>query len=294
MKTNKTNIASAVLLTMVSVKLYAAENGSSTYSGGSSNFGIAVYPTKAGNYLQENTVFLFSDSFHDANGDKADNNFDLKALTQSFRFITSWDKKFLNADAMATEVILSYTGVFNSYDVNGQKVDADRHGVSDIYIHPISLQWNVDENWSWAGSLVFRIPSDSDVSGQKFAIQPSVGFKYKHDTGVEFAVLPRVSLSFKNSETNYQNGTELFVDYSLTTRNGPLQWGISGYYAGQLENDEKNGVELRNSKTSGFGIGPGFRYNHGKFSSQFNWIHDVFAENKSKNDTMSFSIIFAY
>jgi hypothetical protein len=294
MKMNKTTIVSTILLTIGPINVYAAENGSSSYPGGASNFGIALYPTQPGNYLQANTVFVFSNSFHDANGDKVDNNFDLTVITESFRFMKAYETKILNADAMVTELILSYSGVYNSFDVNGRNLNYDRHGVTDLFVHPISLQWHVGDHWRWAGSLIFRVPTDSDVSGRRFSVQPTLGFKYKHDTGVELAVLPRISFNSNNTETNYKTGPEIFVDYMLSHRTGKLHWGISGYYSDQFKDDEKNGVKIKNSKTSGFGIGPGLRYYHGPFVSSLNWVHDIMAKNKSKNDSITYAIAFAY
>ena len=49
----------------------------------------------------------------------------------------------------------------------------------------------------------------------------------------------------ENSETNYQTGDVLNLDFAVTEHIGPFQVGLTGFYAVQIEDDKQFGVKVQ-------------------------------------------------
>jgi hypothetical protein len=90
---------------------------------------------------------------------------------------------------------------------------------------------------------------------------PTAGFTYTTAPilaeGTEISVRAYWNTYLENSETNYLTGDILSIDFALTERVGPLQIGLTGYYATQTADDELNGLQAPpdGRQAEVFGIG---------------------------------------
>ncbi|SPL71329.1 SphA family protein [Acinetobacter stercoris] len=298
-------VVSGVLFLLGSKEIFAAESGKSSYPPGGSMYFIGEYPPVPGNYLQSLTYYGTANRVNDHKGNKTENlNFDLSVVSESLRFVTAWDSHLLKADAVASELILTYASVRNSLDMPNGRMTSTADGLGDIVIAPLAFQWNLGEkkNWQTAATIYYVIPSNSyskqkalNISNNHYSIQPTFGVKYRSESGFSAGISPRVSLNWKNEDTKYKNGTEFFADYMFSYKVGNWEPGIVGYYSTQFENDEMDGVKIKNSKTEGFSIGPAIYYNHAnKVFISGSFQKDLMAKNKSQNNSLFLSVAFPY
>lgn len=298
-------IVNMALVLLCSEASYAAESGKSSYPPGGSMFFIGEYPPYPGNYLQSLTYYGTSNRVNDHNGDKIKNlDFDLKVASESLRFVTAWNAHILKADYVASEMIITYASVRNSLNIPNGRVKNKADGIGDIILAPLALQWNLGakKKLQTAATIYYVIPAGSysnfdslNISNNHYSIQPTLGFKYKAENGIEVGISPRISFNWKNEDTKYKNGTEFFADYILGYKMGNWEPGITGYYSTQFENDEVNGKEIKNSKTEGFSVGPALYYNlDNKVFISGSYQRDLMAKNKSENNSFFLSVAFPY
>lgn len=67
------------------------------------------------------------------------------------------------------------------------------------------------------------------------------------------------------------------------------RFGATDYYYTQLEDDEKHGARVADSKTTAFAVGPDVQYQffngRGPMLSM-SWIKDVYSRNKADSETL--------
>lgn len=283
-------------LVIASGQILAAPNGNPTLPGGTTQFFIAEFPPITGNYLQIISSYSKADQFNDQNGDKKYDQ-DLKVAAQTLRLTTTWDKKILGSDITISEIIGTYVDLNNQIHTPYGDVKLNDDGLADVLFEPLILQWNKGQQkqWQMVAGLGFVLPigtysksHDVNVAGHYFSIAPRVALKYKFENGLEAAISPMVNFNWKNSDSNYKTGNELTIDYLLAYHSNNWRFGATGYYYTQLENDELDGQEIKDSKTKSFSIGPAIQYQfmNGKGPLvSASWIKDVESENKAEGQT---------
>lgn len=295
-------LAASAMLPAIS---QAAEHGNSTYAPGSAQYFIADFPPQPGNYLQLLSFYSESKQLNDHKGDEIKGtDLDLSVFAQTLRLITVWDSHLFGADVVSSELIGTFVNVDNSFNTPYGRLSDKDNGLADVIFGPLILQWNLGEkkNWQTVAALNLALPIGSysngatlNVSNNRFAIQPVFGLRYKNENGLDIGVSPRVSFNWENEDTNYKTGTEFFLDYMAGYKVGQWEPAIVGYYSTQFENDKQNDVEIANSKTEGFAIGPAIQYQfkNGALISA-SWQKDIVAKNKSKGDGFYLSAAIKY
>lgn len=297
-------IASLSLLATTQNSL-AAPNGNPTLPGGTTQFFIAEFPPVTGNYLQVISSYSTADQFNDHKGDKAYDQ-DMETFAQTLRFTTTWDKSILGSDITISEIIGTYVDFKTDIHTPYGNIGLNDDGLTDILFEPLILQWNRGENkqLQMVAGLGFVLPvgtysksHDVNVSGHYFSLAPRVAVKYKFENGMEAAVSPMVNINWENNDTNYKTGDEVTVDYLLAYHKNNWRMGVTGYYYNQLEEDERDGQSIANSKTEALAIGPAFQYQfmNGKGPLvSASWIKDVESKNKSEAETFWLSAAIKY
>lgn len=301
---NATLLAPALML-LSTMSSYAAENGNSSFPGGSSLFLIGGFPPVPGNYLQSLTAHTNSSRLNNSKGDEIKgSDFDLKVTSETLRFFTVWDSHIFGADSVASELIGTYAHVKNSMNTPYGPFSDSQEGLGDLIFGPFLFQWDLGEKKNWHAVLAadYIIPIGSysknralNISNNRYSIQPIVALRYESPQGFELGIEPRLSYNFKNDETDYKTGTEYFIEYMAAYKHGSWKAGVSGYYADQLEEDELNGKKLKDSKTKGFGVGPTLQYQFPNHSIVIaSWQKDIVAENKPENNNFYLTYMFKY
>ena len=152
-------------------------------------------------------------------------------------------------------------------------------GSTDIY--PLaSLAWNKGNN-NFMTYVTGDIPvgtysstSLSSIGIGHAAMDAGGGYTYLNNTtGLEFSSVVGATYNWMNNQTNYKNGIDSHMDWSLSqfvSQN--WQVGIAGYVYYQLTADSGSGARLGAFKSQVAAIGPqvGYLFNIGKKQAYIN------------------------
>ena len=152
-------------------------------------------------------------------------------------------------------------------------------GSTDIY--PLaSLAWNKGNN-NFMTYVTGDIPvgtysstSLSSIGIGHAAMDAGGGYTYLNNTtGLEFSSVVGATYNWMNNQTNYKNGIDSHLDWSLSqfvSQN--WQVGIAGYVYYQLTADSGSGARLGAFKSQVAAIGPqiGYLFNIGKKQAYIN------------------------
>ena len=152
-------------------------------------------------------------------------------------------------------------------------------GSTDIY--PLaSLAWNKGNNNFMTyvtGDIpvgTYRASSLSSIGIGHAAMDAGGGYTYLNNTtGLEFSSVVGATYNWMNNQTNYKNGIDSHMDWSLSqfvSQN--WQVGIAGYVYYQLTADSGSGARLGAFKSQVAAIGPqvGYLFNIGKKQAYIN------------------------
>ncbi|PJF03419.1 SphA family protein [Acinetobacter seifertii] len=283
----------------------AAPNGKTTSSPGSTQLTIGSFPPKPGVYAQLSYNYVTSDKLFDANGDrKKDVDQDFEAHIANLRLLGIIDSHILGADIVATEVIIPYAiQIDNELNVGGRKFDSNIKGLNDIVITPFILQWNLGKHdqMKLTGAIGAVAPVGSysknesnNAGGNYFSLMTRAAFNYSFNNGIEIGMTPIFNFNNKNKDTGIKTGDELTLDFMANYKINRLQFGVSGYYYTQLNEDELNGIKINDSKTKAFGLGPAVRIPLGQSGPLLNltWQKELYSVNKSQPNTLRVGISF--
>ena len=152
-------------------------------------------------------------------------------------------------------------------------------GSTDIY--PLaSLSWNKGNN-NFMTYVTGDVPvgtysptSLSSIGIGHAAIDAGGGYTYLNNTtGLEFSSVVGATYNWMNTQTNYKNGIDSHLDWSLSQfLSQNWQVGIAGYVYYQLTADSGGGARLGAFKSQVAAIGPqiGYLFNIGKKQAYIN------------------------
>lgn len=170
-----------------------------------------------------------------------------------------------------------------SVSVTHPNIDLNRTntmtGGTDIY--PLaSLTWNTGNNnfkTYVTGDIPVGAYSPSSLSGIGIghgAIDAGGGYTYLNNTtGLEFSAIAGATYNLENKQTNYKNGVDSHLDWSVSQfLSEQWQVGIAGYVYYQLTGDSGSGDKVGAFKSQIAAIGPqiGYVFNIGKNQAYIN------------------------
>jgi hypothetical protein len=149
-----------------------------------------------------------------------------------------------------------------------------RGGVGDLYPQA-SLRWNSGVN-NFMTYMLGDIPVGTYDSSRLSnfgighgAIDGGVGYTYfTPETGHEFSVVTGLTGNLRNTNTDYQNGTDWHMDWGASQfLSQQLHVGVVGYLYKQLAADSGAALILGENKSQIAGVGPqiGYLFPIGKF-----------------------------
>ena len=193
------------------------------------------------------------------------------------RLLWMSEQKILGADYGAEILVpvlqtsLNF-GLLNFHD--------QRTGLSDIYVSPLILGWHSPRWDTVVGSGVWldngrkNVVADPGVGYKRYDF--SAGANYYWDAGrsVTTSTLWRLELSGKDAD-GVRRGQQLFLDWGMNKRWGPLQAGVIGYSQWQLGNDEGAGMTDRRASRHALGAQISYIWLEPKILLKAAWYREV-------------------
>lgn len=281
----KIGIAAISLLIFSANQTHALESGKSIYSHGAENYMVGIVPPPGFSGLLYATNYS-SDRLNDNNGNKINiPNFKVDATGIVPRLVWVSEKKMLGGnfvlDALVPLVHLR---------ASAGNVKFQDSGIGDVMLGT-ALGYHFSPNLHSAFALDFYLPTGNydknniaNIGTNRFTIEPAYALTYIND---KLNADLRIGYLYngENSDTNYQNGDEFHFDYAIGLNNKNFTYGISGYYQKQIQNDKSNGIEVSNSKTEGFSIGPSLKYQYQNWFITAKYEKELMAKNKTEGDS---------
>jgi hypothetical protein len=146
--------------------------------------------------------------------------------------------------------------------------ESDRlDGMADLY-PMVELKWNQGVH-NYMAYTMLGVPSGSYKAGRlanvglgHWSIDGGGGYTYL-DTkaGHEVSVVGGLTYNFTNSDTDYQNGIDMHVDFAASQFFSPqVHAGVVGYWYQQVTGDSGSGATLGDFKSRVVGLGPQVGY----------------------------------
>jgi len=170
-------------------------------------------------------------------------------------------------------------------------------GATDIY--PLaSLAWNKGNN-----NFMIYVTGDIPVGTYSATSLSAIGIGHaamdaggaytylNNTTGLEFSSVVGATYNWMNNQTNYQNGIDSHMDWSLSQfLSQNWQVGIAGYVYYQLTSDSGSGNRVGAFKSQVAAIGPqiGYLFNIGKKQAYINLraYKEFWAQNRVEGSAM--------
>ncbi len=246
-------------LSAVSASLvWATEGGTNFYQLGSRDLRAGVQPPP-GVYLRED-VTCYSGT-RDLTSGQSTVRLDLEYWLSLTRFVGVTPYRILGGTwgmAMAIPVVRSALNITYS----GGGVQADKEGLADIALTPLTLGWH-DCQWHAVANLSVYLPTGSYRKSRTLNLGKN---RYAVDTGLamswlapswELSGVAGYTFSTINTETDYQSGDELHLDLTATYR-FPGGWsaGMTGFTFYQTTPDSGSGAANGPNRGEALSLGP--------------------------------------
>jgi len=298
-------ILNCVVCMLVAVLLIVVVPGSSwAYrQNGFLNFGStgaldAVLPPP-GLYGSLYNVYYAADRFNDGNGDKLaglDHKLDVVAVCPQFFYI--FDTK-IGGLTPGAQVL----GGFQSFDVESPILTSGRSGLTDLCVGAFA-GGNVKLTENSTLFYVFEFDTYVPIGrydetravnpGSNFyTFEPFVSLTWMLPHGFEISSRIHYTVNTENRDKDETGGDAFHLNYTATKTvfSDNFRLGIHGYYLQQLEEDEVNGIDVKDSEERVFSIGPAMVLNHKGTCYNLSAMFESGVENRSKGSKIVLRII---
>jgi hypothetical protein len=200
------------------------------------------------------------------------------ADTEALLFVPGW--QFLGANYTAIIAQPFAAGTI------GSPFNASANGVSNTYINPLSLSWNLGRGFFVKAGLGLHVPDGnvagrfgtSDVGSPFWTFQPELALSYVKD-GWNLSAYLHEEINTRNTTSGYTSGNLLHLDLTATRTVGKWTLGPLAYYSRQTTDDTSSAAYgfANFGKYENFAIGGLVAYEFGKVVWQVWAADEVYA-----------------
>jgi len=294
---NRVSIALIILAT-ISTQSFAAEGGLSNYIPAFyGDLALAMEPPD-GFSLRNDTFYFSGDIGKSVRSGLVEANADVTLVYDYLTFLYKPEFKVFGAPvAFAITPSIGHTDIDADLRVGNltANFDDDHTGLGDTTLSAM-MYWN-HENYHFSLNNYLVTPTgdydkdDLANTGMNYwTYEVDVAATYfNEETGQDYSVLAGYGYNTENTDTDYQSGDEIHLDYVLNQFfSETFAVGVNGYFYKQIGADSGKGARLGSFKGEGAGIGPAIYYIRNISGKEVyfiaKWVHDYHAENRVKGD----------
>lgn len=304
-------LASSVLL--ICKAAYAAEGGYSNYLPGTyGDFAMAVEPPDTLT-LRNDLYYYTADEGRTVRSGRLEAEADLTLTANFTTILYKPNLKILGAQyAFGAFVPIMYADIDSSVilDPNNPALtfndSANAFGLGDIALVPLALYWNNGNLHTSFSQFIVTPTGDYDANDSintglnYWSFDTNLAMTYLNPaTGWEFSANVGYIYNTENSDTDYQSGEEIHVDYAINRYlSETLAVGLQGFYLRQISGDSGDGAILGSFKAEASGIGPALLWTRMITDSQVSfivkWLHEFDVDRRLEGDHVmaSFAVGF--
>jgi hypothetical protein len=288
-----TAYALAVGLSSYSLSAQSTENGNSQWPIGVQSVLAAIMPPPGATQFYSYTQYYHADKFVDSKGRRTVPGFKLDVVATATRVIHTWEKQVDGWDVSSGATLAG-----NSVDVHAAGSHDKSAGLNYAYLNLLYFTYQLDNLHFMFGPSLY-VPLGRFDKAQ--LANPSYNYYgYSAEAAVTYTPSPRLELSAqsvvvynsRNHDTGYRSGgminTDFNINYSFIEDLPQLQFGLSGYYAQQIQDDEINGdVVGDGNRLRKFAVGPQLLwYFNAAAGVAVKWQHELGVKNGPVGDRL--------
>ncbi len=175
-------------------------------------------------------------------------------------------------------------------------------GLGDIFLLPLMLNYNASPAINFNFRVGVYAPTGDYEKGALanegknfWSWEPTIAMVYlSTETGREFSAFLGSTFNEKNSDTNYESGTQMHLEVTaaqhLPLWGGGVSAGVTGFWYEQVTGDGGSGATFGSFKARSYGIGPVASYSRklwgNDFIAEFKWLHEFDVKRRPEGDTL--------
>lgn len=270
----------------------ALENGNSSYANGAENFMTAMFPSP-GVYGMVYSTYSHADRLNDHNGNKIPiENFEVTTTGLIPRFMYVTEAQPFGGTLMFETLI-----PLIELDVKSGNKSEKKTGIADV-ITGVALGYRHTPNLSGVFGVDYYFKTGeydkndlANIGMNRNALDIFYTATYLSPEYIADIKVGYI-LNGKNKATDYKSADQFHFDYSIGKNIENYTFGVGGYYSTQFKNDKQYNLDIENSRTTGFSIGPSFKYNQNNWFMTLKWEKELIAENKTKGNSFWLKLAF--
>jgi hypothetical protein len=246
------------------------------------DFAAAVAP--ASDFTIRNDFYYYqADGGRSSRSGLLEVNAELEFAMDFFTLLHKPDIQFFGAQyAYGMFIPIVYIDIDTNLRIGNLPVrrQEDIFNVGDITLIPAVLFWNKGNYHFTLAEYIITPTGEYDVDNlantglNYWTFDTNIAATYLNaNTGQDYSVNIGYNYNTENSDTNYQTGEELHIDYMINQFFSE-SWaiGIHGFYLKQLTGDSGRGAILGDFKGEAAGVGPAILWNSKSFSREVAFI----------------------
>ena len=292
-----------------SSSVLAAEGGYSNYVPGTyGDFAVAVAPDP-GLLIRNDIYYYTADESRAVLQGQARADIDVSFTMNLLTAFYTTDLEVLGGKyALGTLIPIVRTDIDAQGTVGGMTagIQDDTTGLGDVTLIPLSLFWNFGNIHLNFAEYIITPTADYDKDDLA-----NTGLNYwSFDTNAAVTYLDperghEISFNIghiyntENTDTDYQTGQEIHVDYMLNQfLSETFAVGIHGFYLKQITGDSGDGATFGDFKAEAAGIGPALLWVPNILGKDVpiivKWLHEFHAENRLEGDHVFASFVLSF
>lgn len=293
------NLSLIVGSCVVSNQVLGVEGGYSNYIPGTyGDFAVAIEPaTKL--TLRNDTYFYQADDAKSVRSGQVEIGAELSFILNLTTLLYKPDITIFGAQyAFGALIPLVHYEIESGFNVANMSYPdkADASGLGDVALVPLMLYWNQGNLHTSFGQYIIAPTGDYSTANSinaglnHWSFDTNLAVTHLNfETGREYSVNLGHIYNTENSDTDYQSGRELHIDYSFNQfLSETFAIGVQGFYWRQISDDTGSGAVLGGFRGKAAGIGPAILWTTqiGGNSTSFivKWIHEFDTERRIKGD----------
>jgi len=191
------------------------------------------------------------------------------------------------------------------------KVRDTANGIGDILIYPFMLGWTgLNGDLKYDARLGIYAPTGdykkgklANVGKNYWTFEPAISLSYiSSKIGLELTAFAGMDFNTKNTDTEYQSGTQFHLDFTVAEHlpllGGVIGIGANGFYYQQITGDSGSGARLGDFKGRTLGIGPVLSYMtkiwNKDLAAEVIWLPEIDVKKRLKGDSIWFKLGMAF
>lgn len=285
----------------------AAEGGYSNYIPGFyGDIALAVEPDQ-GLAMRNDFYFYSAEGSGSVRSGLVELEVDIDFAFDYFSLLYKTDKEIFGARyAYGATFVAGKVDISGKIAAGATSVDFsdDKTSYGDITFIPGLFYWNNGENFHFSQAFYVVAPvGDYDVNDlantslNYWTFETDFSMTYlNNESGQDYSVVLGYGYNTENSDTDYQSGDEVHIDYVFNQfLSESLAVGVHGFFYRQVSDDSGAGAVLGGFKAEASGIGPAIMWIPPKYEGEVafvaKWISEYDSENRIDGDHIFLSFM---